>query len=573
MSSKLQTDIATGRDDGSSLREAAIGSENNELFELNEILQPSQVNALSSDDPAERSHLDTAGIWLLAAQHFSSAWGDRTAEFAFPLYLIELFVNTLLPASIYGFVVTGAGIVFSGTVGSLIDNHRRLSAIRTSILSQKLSASICYVIFLLLFLRLPHNDQASWSLFGAITLSGCALKLATVGMNVCVERDWVMTIACGKHEHLLRLNMIMRRIDLLCKLAAPLFVSLLTSTVGYTLSIVILLCIGVFSAVFEFLFVRIVFRRFPVLDRPRRAPSPEDQVPGEAAQGMTAQRGGFVPKTYAHFCQDWVIQQIRDWREFAGHPIFISSVSIALLYLTVLSFDSTFLSYLKSETNYSDPFIAARDETISCHAEQRSSGHICYALVGGTTRTCSSRILVNMVRYTSASTISYVKAISDAGLFRSEAISIFPAVLSFYIGINGRYRVVWNTVMLFGGGLRDAQSAYEIQAETFIKGMAVSRIGLWSFDLIQLTQLQQALEHHPRQNTLTALQYSLQNIFDLAHYGLTIGWNKPAQFKYAATVSLGTVFTAAVVYVFGYARQLRGHLFHFDKLVSQFKCS
>lgn len=55
-----------------------------------------------------QSHLDSTGVWLLAAQHLSrytlpeytaihlmltirhsccSTWGDRTAEFAFPLYL------------------------------------------------------------------------------------------------------------------------------------------------------------------------------------------------------------------------------------------------------------------------------------------------------------------------------------------------------------------------------------------------------------------------------------------------------------------------------------------------------
>jgi hypothetical protein len=67
--------------------------------------------------------------------------------------------------------------------------------------------------------------------------------------------------------------------------------------------------------------------------------------------------------------------------------------------------------------------------------------------------------------------------------------------------------------------------------------MAISRIGLWSFDLAQLTQLQKALAYHPRQNTLSALQYSLQNVFDLGHYGLTLGWNQPNQFKYAAIVS------------------------------------
>ncbi|KAG8775550.1 hypothetical protein FRC12_001426, partial [Ceratobasidium sp. 428] len=96
--------------------------------------------------------------------------------------------------------------------------------------------------------------------------------------------------------------------------------------------------------------------------------------------------------------------------------------------------------------------------------------------------------------------------------------------------------------------------------------MALSRTGLWSFDLAQLTQLQKALVHHPRQNTLSALQFALQNIFDLAHYGLTLGWNRPGEFKYAAAVSMGAVFAAAILYVAGYARPLRGHIFHFERL-------
>jgi solute carrier family 40 (iron-regulated transporter), member 1 len=46
-------------------------------------------------------------------------------------------------------------------------------------------------------------------------------------------------------------------------------------------------------------------------------------------------------------------------------------------------------------------------------------------------------------------------------------------------------------------------------------GMALSRIGLWSFDLIQTKQLQTALTTHPKRNTLTALQYTMQNIASL----------------------------------------------------------
>ena len=79
-------------------------------------------------------------------------------------------------------------------------------------------------------------------------------------------------------------------------------------------------------------------------------------------------------------------------------------------------------------------------------------------------------------------------------------------------------------------------------------GLALSRIGLWAFDVVQLTQLQMALAEHPRRNALTGLQFALQNMFDLAHYGLTIGWSSPGQFKYPATVGDPSPFTYHPIY-------------------------
>jgi iron-regulated transporter 1 len=38
----------------------------------------------------------------------------------------------------------------------------------------------------------------------------------------------------------------------------------------------------------------------------------------------------------------------------------IASLSIASIYLTVLSFDGTMLTYLKNTLNYSDPFLAGQ---------------------------------------------------------------------------------------------------------------------------------------------------------------------------------------------------------------------
>lgn len=76
-----------------------------------------------------------------------------------------------------------------------------------------------------------------------------------------------------------------------------------------------------------------------------------------------------------------------------------------------------------------------------------------------------------------------------------------------------------------------------VSALLLFGGMALSRIGLWSFDLIQLQMLQESLANHSRQNALTALQVSLQNVFDLAKYAVVLMFNRPREFKWTALVS------------------------------------
>jgi len=140
-------------------------------------------------------HLDKRALWALIAQHLSSTWGDRCSEFAFYLFLITLFKNTLLPASLFGFFTTGAAILFSGTVGSLVDSHSRLSFVRICIVLQKSSSSAAYALFLVLFLRFRnviqtggHDRRLVWILFTVIVFCGCVLKLATIGISVARER-------------------------------------------------------------------------------------------------------------------------------------------------------------------------------------------------------------------------------------------------------------------------------------------------------------------------------------------------------------------------------------------------
>ena len=102
--------------------------------------------------------------------------------------------------------------------------------------------------------------------------------------------------------------------------------------------------------------ITVSYNRFPVL---REAQAARDAAREERSRLHQSQDQASRPilalvwwKALAR-----IKEAILDWREFAQYPIFLSSVAISWLYLTVLSFDGTMLSYFKAHA-YSDPFLA-----------------------------------------------------------------------------------------------------------------------------------------------------------------------------------------------------------------------
>lgn len=161
---------------------------------------------------------------------------SRAAEFAWYLNLVVLRPNTLIPASIYGFVTTGCGILLSGPLGTYVDATPKLKLVRTAIVLQKIAATCVYAPFLAMFILRrdgPISNYIFWGCFAIVVVFGVLHKLSTTLLNVAVERDWVTCLADKDSDLLTKLNTHLRRIDLLCKLLSPLFVSLLTTAASY----------------------------------------------------------------------------------------------------------------------------------------------------------------------------------------------------------------------------------------------------------------------------------------------------------------------------------------------------
>src|SRR6201989_1492486 len=88
----------------------------------------------------------------LYISHFLTSWADRLYEFASYLFIIEIFKESLLFPSIYGFTVTVCAIFLSNYVGRYVDIISRLKIVRITMIVQKTSIIISCFMFIWMLL-------------------------------------------------------------------------------------------------------------------------------------------------------------------------------------------------------------------------------------------------------------------------------------------------------------------------------------------------------------------------------------------------------------------------------------
>ncbi|KAI8913490.1 Ferroporti-1 [Gorgonomyces haynaldii] len=91
------------------------------------------------------------------------------------------------------------------------------------------------------------------------------------------------------------------------------------------------------------------------------------------------------------------------------------------------------------------------------------------------------------------------------------------------------------------------QSSATASIAMFLVGICLSRWGLWTFDLVQ----QQLLQENVPQAYLgivSGAEISLQNVFQMTAYALTIIWTSPTDFWIPSHISAMAVLTAALLY-------------------------
>ncbi|ORX95902.1 hypothetical protein K493DRAFT_301202 [Basidiobolus meristosporus CBS 931.73] len=464
--------------------------------------QMQERSALLAEHAPRREH-QVPYIWLYLYHTFNT-WSDRFYEFATFVFIMDIFKNTLLPSSLYGFVFTASGILLSSSVGKWIDRTPRLRAIQVFVPIKRLSVALISLGFIVLFAFYDYEvipDSAKpmcYTIFGAIVLLGGTLKLASVGASIVVEKDWLVVIAQSDSVILTRANSFMRRIELVNKMITPLAFGLIVSLRSTMFCVVFTGIWSIFSMVCELYLIRKVYDSIPWLSETKEPTLAQYFSIVNHEDG--AELGEQLDRRES---EPWPRRLYNDWLEYYKHPIFAVSLSYAMVYMSVLSVAGTMVSWLKWR-GYSDSSVGIMRSVMAL-----------LAILGTFLMPLMSRFLGLMKTAQIAVSLEWV--------------ALIPVIITFFLSPS------WLTTVLLIGGI------------------SLSRTCVWIFDLSQMQILQEQISNG-QTGLIHGWHFTLCNLFDLGQFLLTIIWSDPRIFKIPAMVSFCMVFLAACTFTRFYYR-------------------
>ncbi|RWS27863.1 solute carrier family 40 member 1-like protein, partial [Leptotrombidium deliense] len=272
-------------------------------------------------------------VYKLCLNRVLSSWGDRTWEFATGLLLIKLYPESLLLAAIQGILNSVAVIIFSPVIGRWIEKSPRLREAKVTLFIQN-GAVICSSFFASLYFK--RNAIENDSLREIITqgapiafvLFSVVGQVFSCGYTLVLEKDWLLALVSNNQE-LTHLNALLRQIDLSCQTVAPFLVGFLTQYSEFATAS-FLCCWNVISTTAEYLILRNIYYTGPQSVRNTKS------VPQEHELKI------FDLLAIKEYCSEFLLP----------------GLGFALLYLTVLGFDSVTIGFLVTHA-VSDSLVGA----------------------------------------------------------------------------------------------------------------------------------------------------------------------------------------------------------------------
>ncbi|KAK3133932.1 hypothetical protein QOZ80_6AG0542900 [Eleusine coracana subsp. coracana] len=466
---------------------------------------------------------DASLLRRLYAGHALARWGARMWEFSVGLYMIRIWPGSLLFTAIYGVVESSSVAMFGPMVGTLVDKLTYLQILGLWLLVQSLSFIVAGVsVTALLFYDdlKATNFPVFLGLVIVTNVSGALAALSTLAGTILIEREWVVVISSGHPPAVLTgINSVVRRIDLSCKLLAPVFSGFVISFVSAQASAAVLALWNVASVGVEYWLFVSVYNGVPALaDSNRRlrvravadAALPVSEI-AAPAERTTDWRARLTEQLSVIPC--WEL-----WVVYVRQDVALPGVALAILYFSVLSFGTLMTATL---------------DWMGIPAYVISLARGFSAVVG------------------IGATLLYPAVHSWVSTLRTGLWSIWMQWCCLVVCVAS----IW------------AGSSWA-SAWMLMAGVAASRLGLWMFDLAVMQLMQDEVPESER-CVVGGVQNSLQSVFDLLTYIMGIVISDPRDFSQLVVLSFFLVTSAAAMYTM-HVYRVRKHLFHLDKILNKF---
>ena len=492
----------------------------------------------------------------LYTSHFLQTFGDRLWQFALPILFTEVYNNSILPQAIFAFGTYSAVFTVMPAFGSWIDTTNRAFVINMTIIIQNICIIISSILLYVIGLRFDQNPKINAEfgiLFGGCLVTSMLGQIMGMGATLALEKDWVVVLCQDNKTILTSINGRMRRIDLFCKLCAPALFGIVTQYLGNTPEqkirygaawIMVWNIIGLFL---EYYTIRIVYRSNPILATSALKGEPElkesaksmsygsmndeekdkfeeDDAENGVGDGPTPTKTKEASLLDSKKAKRRVIKKkennfqklINGWRFYIKSEMLWASVSYCMLYCSVLDGGSLVAAYLRTEG-------------------------ISYSLLG-ITKGIGALFGIIGTLLTPFLANSCGLQLELIGVFTIWLfwICLFPSGIQF-IAEKGFHTDVFS----------DSAVGFD-DAYVILFCMIIARCGLWAFDLAENQLMQERVKPAVRAQ-VNGVQVSVSQLFFIFVAILAMIFSDTNQFYILVFITLGNIFSAAVLYTIWYS--------------------